>query len=112
MTTAWSLALREMRGGLRGLRLLILCLFLGVAGLAGVGSLGEAITAELDARGQEILGGDIELRVAQRAATRRRSCCVTRVPATTAQQRRPAPATRRRAQRAGSRWTTRHRTRC
>ena len=69
MTAAWSLALREMRGGLRGLRLLILCLFLGVAGLAGVGSLGEAITAELDARGQEILGGDIELRVAQRAAT-------------------------------------------
>lgn len=69
MTIAWRLALREMRGGLRGLRLLIICLFLGVAGLAGVGSLGEAITAELDARGQEILGGDIEMRVAQREAT-------------------------------------------
>jgi putative ABC transport system permease protein len=69
MRTAWALALRDMRGGLKGLRLLIICLFLGVAGLAGVGSLSNAITAELDARGQEILGGDIELRVLQREAT-------------------------------------------
>lgn len=69
MKAAWALALRDMRGGLRGLRLLVLCLFLGVAGLAGVGSLGRAITAELDARGQEILGGDIEMQVAQREAT-------------------------------------------
>lgn len=69
MRTAWTLALRDLRGGLRGLRLLILCLFLGVAGLAGVGSLSQAITAELDARGREILGGDIEMRVAQRTAT-------------------------------------------
>jgi len=69
MSVAWTLALRDMRGGLRGLRLLIICLFLGVAGLAGVGSLARAITAELDGRGQEILGGDIEMRVAQREAT-------------------------------------------
>lgn len=69
MTIAWALALRDMRGGLRGLRLLIICLFLGVAGLAGVGSLGTAITAELDTRGREILGGDIEMRVAQREAS-------------------------------------------
>ena len=69
MKTAWTLALREMRGGLRGLRLLVICLFLGVAELAGVGSLGQAIKAELDARGQQILGGDIELGVAQREAT-------------------------------------------
>lgn len=68
MRSAWALALRDMRGGLKGLRLLIICLFLGVAGLAGVGSLSRAITAELDTRGQEILGGDIEMRVAQREA--------------------------------------------
>lgn len=68
MRTAWRLALRDMRGGLKGLRLLIVCLFLGVAGLAGVGSLATAITAELDGRGREILGGDIEMRVAQREA--------------------------------------------
>lgn len=68
MNGTWALALRDMRGGLKGLRLLIICLFLGVAGLAGVGSLASAITAELDSRGQEILGGDIEMRVAQRQA--------------------------------------------
>lgn len=68
MKTAWTLALRDMRGGLKGLRLLLICLFLGVTGLAGVGSLGNAITAELDTRGREILGGDIEMRVAQREA--------------------------------------------
>ncbi|MES2494943.1 MAG: FtsX-like permease family protein [Pseudomonadota bacterium] len=68
MKIAWALALRDMRGGLKGLRLLIICLFLGVAGLAGVGSLARSITAELDTRGQEILGGDVELQVAQRQA--------------------------------------------
>ena len=66
---AWKLAMRDLRGGLRGLRLLIICLFLGVAELAGVGSLGQAIQAELTTRGQEILGGDIQLSVAQRDAT-------------------------------------------
>jgi putative ABC transport system permease protein len=69
MRNAWTLALREMRGGLRGLRLLIICLFLGVTELAGVGSLGQAINAALDTRGREILGGDIQLSVAQRDAT-------------------------------------------
>lgn len=69
MSLPWRLALRELRGGLAGLRLLALCLFLGVAGLAGVASLSSAIVAELDIRGQEILGGDIEMRVAQRQAS-------------------------------------------
>lgn len=69
MSIAWRLALRDLRGGLKGLRLLILCIFLGVAGLAGVGSLSEAMVAELNNRGQEILGGDVQLQVAQRTAS-------------------------------------------
>lgn len=69
MNLPWRLALRELRGGLAGLRLLAICLFLGVAGLAGVASLSSAIVAELNIRGQEILGGDIEMRVSQRQAT-------------------------------------------
>jgi putative ABC transport system permease protein len=63
------LALRDLRGGLAGLRLLALCLFLGVLALAGVGSLSAAIVAALAERGQEILGGDVQLVVAQRSAT-------------------------------------------
>jgi putative ABC transport system permease protein len=63
------LALRDLRGGLAGLRLLAVCLFLGVLALAGVGSLSAAIVASLAERGQEILGGDVQLVVAQRSAT-------------------------------------------
>ena len=63
------LALRDLRGGLAGLRLLAVCLFLGVLALAGIGSLSAAIVASLAERGQEILGGDVQLTVSQRDAT-------------------------------------------
>lgn len=68
MRLAWVLALRDMRGGLPGLRLLAVCLFLGVAALAAVGSLSSAIVGELSARGQTILGGDLQMEVSQRQA--------------------------------------------
>jgi putative ABC transport system permease protein len=60
----WALA--DMRGGLGGLRLLAVCVLLGVLALAGVGSLTSAITAGLSARGQVLLGGDVEARLTQR----------------------------------------------
>jgi putative ABC transport system permease protein len=63
------LALRDLRGGLAGLRLLAICLFLGVAALAGVGSLSSAIVAALAERGQAILGGDVQAAMSQREAT-------------------------------------------
>jgi putative ABC transport system permease protein len=69
MNLALRLALRDLRGGLAGLRLLAVCLFLGVAALAGVGSLSSSIASALGERGQEILGGDIQLTVAGREAT-------------------------------------------
>jgi putative ABC transport system permease protein len=62
------LAWRDLRGGLAGLRLLAICLFLGVLALAGVGSLSAAIVGSLAERGQEILGGDVQLVVSQREA--------------------------------------------
>lgn len=69
MPLALRLALRDLRGGLTGLRLLAICLALGVAALAGVGSLSAAIVAGLAAQGQSILGGDLEVRITQRQAT-------------------------------------------
>lgn len=66
---ALRFALRDLRGGLTGLRLLAICLFLGVAALAGVGSLTSAIGAGLAERGQSILGGDIAFELNQREAT-------------------------------------------
>ena len=69
MSFAWTLARRDLRGGLGHLRLLAACLFLGVAAIAGIGSLSSAIVSELAAQGRTILGGDIEVTLSQRAAT-------------------------------------------
>lgn len=66
---AWTIARRDLRGRFVGLRLLIVCLFLGVATLAAIGSLTNSITDELANRGQAILGGDLEISIAQREAT-------------------------------------------
>jgi len=63
---AWRIGRRDLHAGFRGLRLLFLCLFLGVATLAAIGSLTSAITGEIAARGQTILGGDIEVAMTQR----------------------------------------------
>jgi putative ABC transport system permease protein len=59
---AWRLAWRDLRGGLsalRGLRVVVACLALGVAAMAGVGSLRASIEAGLAADGARILGGDL-----------------------------------------------------
>jgi putative ABC transport system permease protein len=67
--TSWRIARRDLHAGFRGLRLLFLCLFLGVATLAAIGSLTAAITDELTARGRTLLGGDIEIAMMQRQAS-------------------------------------------
>ena len=62
------IALREMRGGrtggrVRGFRIFLLCLLLGVAIVAGVGSIAASIDAGIAADGKRILGGDYEFRL-------------------------------------------------
>ncbi|MDZ3833379.1 MAG: FtsX-like permease family protein [Sphingopyxis sp.] len=69
LATLWRIARRDLATRIRGLRLLAVCLFLGVATLAAIGSLTRGITAELETRGQTILGGDIEFSLPQREAT-------------------------------------------
>jgi putative ABC transport system permease protein len=68
-STAWRIARRDLSARFRGLRLLLVCLFLGVGALAAIGSLTGSISSELSARGRTILGGDIEVRVWQRGLT-------------------------------------------
>ena len=65
---ATRLARRDLRARFRGLRLLLVCLFLGVGALAAIGSLASAIEGELAARGQVLLGGDVEFEIGQRRA--------------------------------------------
>ena len=66
---AWAMAWRDLHASFRGLRLLFVCLFLGVTTLAAIGSLTAAITDELASRGQVILGGDVEVAMTQRRAS-------------------------------------------
>jgi len=62
----WSLAIRlarrELRGGLGGFRIFLACLVLGVAAIAGVGSVSSAILGGLERDARAILGGDISIR--------------------------------------------------
>lgn len=69
LSATWRIARRDLSARIRGLRLLAVCLFLGVATLAAIGSLTAGIGAELSDRGRNILGGDIEVETAQRMAT-------------------------------------------
>lgn len=67
-TLAWTLARRGLDWRFRGLRLLIVCLVLGTAALSAIGTLTGGIGRELAARGQSMLGGDLELTLAGREA--------------------------------------------
>jgi putative ABC transport system permease protein len=69
LARAWTLARRDLNARFRGLRLLLVCIFLGTAALAAIGTLTAAIERELASSGQELLGGDIEIEVWQRDLT-------------------------------------------
>ena len=63
---AIRLARRELRGGLKGFRVFLACLTLGVGAIAAVGSISSSIVGGLRADGQIILGGDVALRTTHR----------------------------------------------
>ena len=63
------LALRELRTGLSGFYIFVACIALGVAAIAGVGSLADTLKAGLELQGQRILGGDISAQLVHRRAT-------------------------------------------
>ncbi len=77
-SASWKIARRDLQARLKGLRLLFICLFLGVATLAAIGSLTTAITSEINAQGQDILGGDVEITVSQREASAEEKAAFTR----------------------------------
>jgi putative ABC transport system permease protein len=65
---AWRFAIREMRGGLSGFRIFILCILLGTAAIAGVNSVAASMSEALEGRGREILAADIRFELKQREA--------------------------------------------
>jgi putative ABC transport system permease protein len=54
-----SLALRDLRGNLGGFWVFLTCLALGVAAIASVGTIADAVRSGLDSQGRVLLGGDI-----------------------------------------------------
>ena len=64
--TAWGIARRDLNARFKGLRLLLVCLFLGTGALAAIGSLTAAIESEIEANGREYLGGDLQIELWQR----------------------------------------------
>lgn len=69
MSAAFRIARRELRGGLRGFRIFLACLALGVAAIAAVGSLRASIEAGLGRDGAMLLGGDAAVEFTYRRAT-------------------------------------------
>ncbi len=65
---ALRIAVRELRGGLKGFYVFVACVALGVAAIAGVGSLAKALTNGIAQQGQELLGGDVALSLIHRQA--------------------------------------------
>lgn len=64
-----KVAWREMRGGLRNFRIFLLCLTLGIAAIAAVGSVRTSIEQGLAREGAVILGGDAEMEFTYRFAS-------------------------------------------
>ncbi len=75
--TVLRLALRDLRGGVRGFGVFLSCLAIGVAAIAGVGSLSRALSDGLAREGSVILGGDVAFSLALRDATREQKAFFT-----------------------------------
>lgn len=66
---AARIARRDMRGGLRGFRIFLACLALGVAAIAAIGSVRASLQNGLAAQGAVLLGGDASVSFTYRFAT-------------------------------------------
>jgi putative ABC transport system permease protein len=62
-------ALRELRGGLRGFAIFLLCLAFGVTAIAAVGTVRTSIMTGLADQGSAILSGDAQLEFTYRFAS-------------------------------------------
>ena len=69
MRLAWRLCRRELRAGSVGFRIFLACLALGVAAIAGVGSVSQAIVTGLSIDARALLGGEVDLRLTHMKAS-------------------------------------------
>lgn len=84
LPVALRFAFRELRGGLRGFTIFILCIALGVTAIAGVNSVSRAMTETIAEEGQTILGGDVGFALVNREATAEEKAFIAGLGQTTA----------------------------
>ncbi|GGL08439.1 ABC transporter permease [Caulobacter rhizosphaerae] len=80
---SFRLAARELRSGVRGFRIFLACLALGVAAIAAAGSTAEAFRHGLASQAREILGGDLYASVENRDFTSAERAAFDRLGITT-----------------------------
>jgi putative ABC transport system permease protein len=66
LAVAVRFASRELRGGLRGFRVFLACIVLGVAAIAVVASLARGMNESIAREGQALLGGDLSVELVHR----------------------------------------------
>ena len=95
LPSALRLALTDLRGGLKGFKVFVACVALGVAVISGVGALSDGLRSGFERQGQSLLGGDLSLsRIHQEAnpaelAYMRRQGVVSEVATLRSMARRP-----------------------
>jgi putative ABC transport system permease protein len=65
----WRVARRELRGGLRGFGVFLLCLLPGVTAVGAIGVFAAAVQSGLLQDARALLGGDLEIRLLHREAS-------------------------------------------
>jgi putative ABC transport system permease protein len=80
---AFRLAARELRSGVRGFRIFLACLALGVAAIAAAGSTAEAFRQGLASQAREILGGDLSFSIENRDFSPKERAAINRLGPTT-----------------------------
>lgn len=80
---AFRLAARELRSGVRGFRIFLACLALGVAAIAAAGSTAEAFRQGLASQAREILGGDLSVSIENRDFTDKERAAFEKLGVTT-----------------------------
>ncbi|WP_337269393.1 ABC transporter permease [Oryzifoliimicrobium ureilyticus] len=69
LSLSLRLALRELRGGLKGFYIFMACIALGTAAIAAVNSVSQSITDTIASQGQELLAGDVRFELNNREAS-------------------------------------------
>jgi putative ABC transport system permease protein len=64
-----KLAFRDLRGGISGFAIFLICIALGTGAIGTINSLSDAIQGSIAREGQQLLGGDLEASLVHRQAT-------------------------------------------